>query len=111
MSWMSSYVAITRVKTRRGLLIYRPFELKPYTQGEMEGTKLLLGKLRGEEVPWAEVEAKLMPRKMCSICSNLMGKSDFTPTEFKEKSGPSFCRECTDALKEAGEKWCTACKT
>ena len=41
----------------------------------------------------------------------LEGKSDFTPTEFKEKSGPSFCRECTDALKEAGEKWCTACKT
>ena len=53
-SWMSSYVAITRVKTRRGLLIYRPFGLKPYTQGEMEGTKLLLRKLRGLDIPWGK---------------------------------------------------------
>ena len=110
-SWMSSYVAITRVKTRRGLLIYRPFELKPYTQGEMEGTKHLLAKLRGEEVPWAEIEAELMPRKVCSRCSALKEKAEFTPTEFKGKDGPSFCRECTEELKEAGEKWCTECKT
>eukprot|EP00959_Pyramimonas_sp_CCMP1952_P062604 1309008-Pyramimonas_sp.AAC.1 len=52
-----------------------------------------------------------MPRKMRSRCSTSMEKAEFTPTEFKEKSGPSFCRECTDALKEAGEKGCTECKT
>eukprot|EP00959_Pyramimonas_sp_CCMP1952_P106876 2234134-Pyramimonas_sp.AAC.1 len=65
---MSSYAAITRVKTRRGLLIYRPFDLKPYTQGEMEGAKHLLAKLRGEEVPWAEIEAELMPQpRRCAV--------------------------------------------
>eukprot|EP00959_Pyramimonas_sp_CCMP1952_P282731 5909495-Pyramimonas_sp.AAC.1 len=101
---MSSYVAIARVKTRRGSLIYRPFELKPYAHGEMEGAKYLLGKLRGEEAPWADVEAELIPRKMCSKCSTLKEKADFTPTEFKEQDGPSFCRDCTEELKEAGEK-------
>eukprot|EP00959_Pyramimonas_sp_CCMP1952_P413442 8663414-Pyramimonas_sp.AAC.1 len=76
---MSSYVAITRVITRGGLLMYRPFELKPYTQGEMERTKHLLGKLRGEEVLRAEIETKLMPRKTRSRCSAAKEKADFTP--------------------------------
>ena len=98
MSWMSSYVSITCVKTRRGLVIYRPFGLKPCTQGEMEGAKLLLGKLRGETVPWAEIEAKLMPRKKCSKCTALKENPEFTATGFEKKAGPSFCRECADAL-------------
>ena len=46
-SWMSTYVAITRVRRREHLLIYRPFGREPYTHGEMEGTKLLLQKLQG----------------------------------------------------------------
>eukprot|EP00959_Pyramimonas_sp_CCMP1952_P437773 9165183-Pyramimonas_sp.AAC.1 len=48
---------------------------------------------------------------MCSRCSTLKEKAGFTLTEFREKDGPRFCRECADELKEAGEKWCTECKT
>eukprot|EP00959_Pyramimonas_sp_CCMP1952_P362707 7595518-Pyramimonas_sp.AAC.1 len=65
---MSSYVAITRVKTRQGLLIYRPFSRQPYAQGELEGTRLLLHKLRGEALPWPDVTERLMPQKTCGRC-------------------------------------------
>ena len=34
-SWMSSYVAITRVRRRENLLIFRPFDRKPYNEGEI----------------------------------------------------------------------------
>jgi hypothetical protein len=44
-SWMASYAAITRVRYREDILIYRPFERGPFTKGEMMGTKLLLSKL------------------------------------------------------------------
>eukprot|EP00959_Pyramimonas_sp_CCMP1952_P121837 2547126-Pyramimonas_sp.AAC.1 len=50
-----------------------------------------------------------MPRKPRSRCGALKEKSDFTPTEFQEKSGPSFCCECTQGMKDRGEKWCTEC--
>jgi hypothetical protein len=62
-SWMASYVAITRVRYREDLLIYRPFDRTPFTKGEMMGTKLLLSKLRGETIKWNDIEESIMPRK------------------------------------------------
>ena len=44
---ISSYVALTRVKTRNKLLIYRPFEREMFTKGEAEGPELLMKLLRG----------------------------------------------------------------
>eukprot|EP00959_Pyramimonas_sp_CCMP1952_P402622 8436892-Pyramimonas_sp.AAC.1 len=38
-SWMSSCVAITRVRRRENLLMFRPFDRKPYNAGEMPGTQ------------------------------------------------------------------------
>ena len=40
-SWMASYVAISRVRRREKLLILCLFEREPYASGEMEGTRLL----------------------------------------------------------------------
>ena len=62
-SSIASYVAITRVTRREGLLIFRPFQLEPFQKGLAEGTALLLQKLRGEEIDWAAVEAKHIPKK------------------------------------------------
>ena len=67
-SWMSFYVAITRVRRRGDLLIFRPFGRKPYMEGEMTGAKKLLQVLRGEDVDWEEWEAELMPRDQCERC-------------------------------------------
>eukprot|EP00959_Pyramimonas_sp_CCMP1952_P189076 3954736-Pyramimonas_sp.AAC.1 len=41
-SWMASYVAIARVRRRGDLLIFRPFDRKPYSAREMPGAKKLL---------------------------------------------------------------------
>ena len=34
---MSSYVALTRVQTRKDLLIHRPFERQPFNRGQKPG--------------------------------------------------------------------------
>ena len=55
-SSISSYVAITRVKTRNDLLIYRAFDRQLFTNGGPEGPELLLKTLRGEYVDWKAIE-------------------------------------------------------
>ena len=50
---LGSYVALTRVKHRKHLLIYRPFDRDMFAQGQREGPELLLRLLRGERVDWA----------------------------------------------------------
>ena len=57
-SSISSYVALTRIKNREGLMIYRPFDREPFTHGIPQGTAFLLGKLRGEKLDWAMIEEK-----------------------------------------------------
>ena len=39
---IANYVALTRVKSRRDLLIYRPLDLEPFQQGQLRGPELLL---------------------------------------------------------------------
>ena len=45
---IASYVALTRVKSRHDLLIYRPFEIELFRKGPLQGPTLLLRVLRGE---------------------------------------------------------------
>ena len=49
-SVIASYVALTRVKRREDLIIFRPFERKPFTQGSLAGPELLPRVLRRDEV-------------------------------------------------------------
>ena len=51
-STLASYVAITRVRTRDDLLIFRPFPRSLYCKGAEEGPTLLLQTPRGEAVNW-----------------------------------------------------------
>ena len=109
-SWMSSYVAITRVRRRENLLIFRPFDRKPYNEGEMAGTQKLLQVLRGGPVDWENWEAQLMPRDQCERCRRRLLVEAFTKYEFRRKDRPAFCKECTAEMKSVGEKWCKTCK-
>ena len=108
---MSAYVAITRVRRRENLLIFRPFDRKPYNEGEMPGTQKLLQVLRGESVDWDEWEAKLMPRDQCERCRRRLLVEAFTKYEFQRKERPAFCKECTAEMKGQDEKWCKTCNT
>ena len=62
---MSSYVAFTRVKKMEDLLIFRPFDLDLFNQGNLEGPELLLKILRGENIDWEAVEQNHMPSHIC----------------------------------------------
>ena len=70
---ISSYVAMTRVRNRSDLLIYRPFDKDVFSQGPPQGPSLLLQHLRGEHIYWKAIEAEHTPDKMswtmrlCSI--------------------------------------------
>ena len=55
-SSIASYVAITRIKNREGLMIYRPFDLELFTEGIPQGTALLLQKLRGVDLDGSEID-------------------------------------------------------
>ena len=85
-SGIASYVAITRIKNREGLMIYRPFDIAPFTEGIPEGTALLLRKLRGEELDWAMIEERLILKKACTVCKMKGDKSKFTRSEFRKNT-------------------------
>ena len=93
-SGIASYVAITRIKNREGLMIYRPFDLAPFTEGIPEGTALLLRKLRGEELDWATIEEKIILKKACTVCKMKGDKSKFTRSEFRKAQETPLCLAC-----------------
>ena len=62
---IASYVAMTRVERRDGLLIYRPFERALFQRGPREGPELLLRVLRHDEVNWKEIDEKHTPQGYC----------------------------------------------
>ena len=111
---ISSYVALTRVKNRNKLLIYRPFERELFTQGEAEGPALLMKKLRGDDIDWQAIVAKHMPQAMCVGCGIVQFKKQFPPHQWSKPRGGGFgkyCKECVELKKAEGTPWeCTKCK-
>ena len=47
-SIVAAYVALTRVKRRADVLIYRPFDRSPFINGPPEGPSVLMQHLRGD---------------------------------------------------------------
>eukprot|EP00959_Pyramimonas_sp_CCMP1952_P165040 3449627-Pyramimonas_sp.AAC.1 len=76
----------------------------------MAGAKNLLQVLRGQTVDWDAWEAELMPRDQCERCQRRLLVEAFTKYEFQRKERPAFCKECTEEMKSAGEKWCKTCR-
>ena len=91
---IASYVAMTRIKTRWDLLIFRAFDREIFTQGPPEGPSLLLRKLRGEQIDWQAVENKHIPKTRChGPCLAVRSKEEFHEKEWKNKTDP-HCKEC-----------------
>ena len=107
---MSSYVAITRLTQRKGLLIYRPFARGPYTEGAPLGISLLMQTLRGEHVDWAQIERDHLPKRNCADCGRTKFKPEFGK-EWGRKDGGIVCEECAKSMVEGDgrEVWCTQC--
>ena len=86
-------------------MIYRPFDLEPFTKGIPQGTALLLRKLRGEALDWSEIENKLIPKQTCRICKKRQDRSKFATYEFKKKEGSAVCLECMEDCKGELDEW------
>lgn len=98
-NYLGSYVAITRVRSREGLLILRPFAREIFTQGSPEGPGLLLRCLRGEVIDWEDLERRFLPKKSCDACGMGKLKSEFTGPQWNNLLRV-HCRSCVQTLRD-----------
>ena len=100
-SVIASYVAITRVRCRADLIIYRPFDREVFSGGPLLGPSTLLKQLRGETIDWEEIQERLQPRQRCSGCHMRKGTPQYDLAEWRaEEEG--WCRACVQEKVAAG---------
>ncbi|HIF22532.1 MAG TPA: hypothetical protein EYQ27_11655, partial [Gemmatimonadetes bacterium] len=109
---IASYVAMTRVKHRTDILIYRPFDREVFARGPPEGPSLLLKHLRGEPIDWAPIEKRLTPKRKChGPCLMLRFKDEFGKREWLNRIDP-HCSACMAKLQNAGTPVrCSRCRS
>ena len=107
-SVIASYVALTRVRHRRDLLIYRPFDFDIFTQGPPEGPELLLRHLRGEDLDWSELDAKHTPTTICTGCDKTKFKDEFHFRQWHRKE-KRYCRICEEEREKELLWQCARC--
>lgn len=100
-STIASYVALTRVKTRKDTLIYRPFERELFNKGELKGPTLLLKVLRGEDIDWEAIEQTMRPTKRCVDCGDRREKKEYSTPDWRDKAD-GWRKDCTQKMEEAG---------
>ena len=107
---MSSYVALTRVRRREDMLIFRPFDREPYTQKERKGPGLLLQSLRGDSMDWDAIEKEFMPAGKCALCSSVKYKNQYALGQWSRDDGLRVCKLCLEGKKSIGTPWqCMEC--
>ena len=107
----TSYVAMTRVKDRQHLLIYRPFDAKPFQRGIGLGRDLLLRVWRQEEIDWEAIRKAHMEEKPCSECFERKGTKAYTAGQWKRGERDRICKECVWRHAQAGCPWqCSVCR-
>lgn len=60
---IASYVAVTCIKKREGLLDHRPFKLESFLQDIPQDTALLLPNLRRKKQNWSEIQENMIRNK------------------------------------------------
>ena len=109
-SAMASYVAITRVKRRQDLLIYRPFPQKLFQDGQKPGLDLLMKVWRGEDINWARLEEEHMPKKYCPGCFIYKPKQDYHLCEWNKDEERGNCIQCIKRrIKDGAPYECNEC--
>ena len=95
-SWISLYVALSRVRRADDLLIFRAFDGAVMQQGDPLGPSTLLKKLRGDYIDKDELHHKLSPPKKCSICNEMLSAMFFLPEQwFGHAKAKRVCIVCT----------------
>ena len=108
----TSYVAMTRVKDRQHLLIYRPFDAKPFQRGIGLGRDLLLRVWRQENIDWDAIRKANIEERPCSECFERKGTKAYTAGQWKRGDRERVCKECVWRHARAGCPWqCSICRT
>ena len=108
---LAVYIALTRVKDRYGLFVYRPFAAAPFQKGAKIGRELLLRFWGGEQMDWSFLRAKYRDEKLCNECKEQKPVGAFTPGRWKRTDEARVCRECMQRHADALQPWqCMACK-
>ena len=108
---LAAYVALTRVTSREGVLILRPFDAAPFQQGDTSFRALLMQHLRTHDVNWDAIVQRYVRVKTCSECRTERLKSAFTQGQWKQPDGAAICKECTKSYRERGTPYrCKRCK-
>ena len=107
----TAYVAFTRVPGRQNLLLFRPFDAKPFQRGIGVGRTLLLRHLRGEKIDWTALLNKYCEERQSCVCQQRKQKGAFTVGQWKRDEADRVCRECGRRYADAGAPWqCCICK-
>eukprot|EP00438_Fugacium_kawagutii_P013325 Skav213524 [mRNA] locus=scaffold1184:334:2472:- [translate_table: standard] len=107
---LTAYIALTRVKDRHGLFVYRPFPAGPFQKGAKVGRELLLRFWAGENLDWSALRAKYRDEKHCKECNESKPASAFTVGRWKREDARRVCKECISRHIDACEPWqCMAC--
>ena len=97
-SWITIYVALSRVRRADDLLIFREFDKEQLQRGNPLGPSTLLKKLRGENIDWVVVRDKLTPPKKCSSCLQRLSFIWFSDDQWQ--GGARDYRECLTCQQE-----------
>jgi hypothetical protein len=62
-SALTGYVALSRVRDKESIWIFRPFPLRVFQQSHILGPHLLLDHLQGKEIDWEALKKKLQPKE------------------------------------------------
>ena len=89
-------VGASRVRSREDCLILRPFPLWLFQRGVSDGPRLLLQKLRGEEVDLVAYAEGLHPHATCSHCLQVRHLDGFEHERWEKvrANRPAMCMHC-----------------
>ena len=102
---LTAYIALTRVRNRLGLFVYRPFPAMPFQKGPKTGRELLLRSWSGEKLDWAALRAKYREERFCKECHEGKPASAFTAGRWKRTDAARVCKECIQRHVNTGEPW------
>eukprot|EP00959_Pyramimonas_sp_CCMP1952_P431408 9035289-Pyramimonas_sp.AAC.1 len=115
-SKQTCYVGLSRVRTREGIYLMRPFPKEAFQGAAPLGPRTLLKKLRGEVMDWMSVRAEMegvraeqgreKRRRIvqsslltCSKCDVLLEWSEFSESQ-RQKGEERACIRCVDDVSE-----------
>ena len=117
----TGYVALSRVRRREDILIFRPFQRTTFTRQRALGPELLLRHLRGDLVDWTELEEIVVAARrkrrrvtepdpcgfvMCVACG-LKPRNVFSGTALRQTYRKRKCEDCRHESKKCrGEETC-----